>query len=334
MRLAHIHFAKPVPYLSTLRLQEAILETHFAYNNHLLRTPKSGPVANTTVPAPTPPTLLTFQSQPIYTVGRRQLNANPLPQSQINFLTTNGNTPAAEGSKDVAELASFYPSTRGGLLTYHAPGQLTAYLIINLRFHGITPRCFVRLLEQAVIKTCARHGVKNALTTTDPGVWIGEKDPTGPRFEEAGKSAPSGASNLIATDRKICAVGVHVTRGITSHGLGLNIFDAPVIPAETARLYTLPMRQDRDPELAPGYLSWGFERITACGLEGKSVTWLTREGAALDTSVEDVTESLRHEICDGLTRMGKVEIKGVKNIPLSQEELLSGGSGLSIGDSD
>lgn len=124
-----------------------------------------------------------------------------------------------------------------------------------------------------MIRTCAAFNVR-ACTTEDPGVWIAE---TQSKQENE------------ATTRKVCAIGVQVSRGVTTHGVGLNVTD---------RL---------------GKLSWGFERIVACGLEGKTVTWLSREGAG-DVDVDGVAEVFAREVArglkvDGVQRVTREEIE-------------------------
>lgn len=360
MHLQHLHIRNPIPYIHSLRLQEALLERHFAHKT-LLRKNASLNHVNTAAPQPT---LITFQTRPTYTVGRRHLTANPLSPAQVSFLI--GATSSAETIKhgktdgdklrnraESESLATFYPSPRGGLLTYHAPGQLTAYLILNLRTHNLTPRCYIRLLENTVIRTCARHSVSNVTTTEDPGVWVAEKSnghTSGQIMQEDGEACVAGSPgsvnirNLQPTDRKICAIGVHVSRGITSHGIGLNVFDSP-IAADSARkgLYTLPVdniynnghqrrsehSQFEDGTIpAPGYLSWGFSRIVACGLEGKSVTWLQREQGTHESSIADpkttgasveldqVAQSLAVEVAQSL----KLEDGDIESI--SEEHVL------------
>lgn len=291
MRLHHLHLRKPISYAYSLRLQEALLEQHFAYKT-ALRTDSTSVISTPS------PTLITFQSNPTYTVGRRHFKDNPLSPFQINFLTgsTGGlsDDDSSSGATESPRLATFYPSPRGGLLTYHAPGQLTAYLVLNLRTHALTPRCYIRLLENVVMRTCAKHGVPNVTTTTDPGVWIQEEraDPTTivdskkpaqkpeqePEQRQDISEETASSTGVNITNRKICAVGVHVSRGVTSHGIGLNIFDCPIDSKRIQQLYTLSKQSDSEVTVpAPGFLSWGFSRIVACGLEGKSVTWLTRE---------------------------------------------------------
>ncbi|MEX2183009.1 MAG: lipoyl(octanoyl) transferase LipB [Chloroflexota bacterium] len=91
---------------------------------------------------------------------------------------------------------------RGGEVTYHGPGQLVAYPIIRLHERGMLLRPFVRALEAALVATCAAHGVLAARRDGHPGCWV---DPDGP--------AP----------RKIGALGLRVERGVTYHGIALNI---------------------------------------------------------------------------------------------------------------
>lgn len=91
---------------------------------------------------------------------------------------------------------------RGGEVTYHGPGQLVAYPIIRLHERGLLLRPFVRALEAALIETCAAHGVAAARRDGYPGCWC---DPRG--------SSP----------RKIGALGLRVERGVSYHGIALNV---------------------------------------------------------------------------------------------------------------
>jgi lipoate-protein ligase B len=226
---------------------------------------------------PPDPVLLTFSTPPTYTVGRRHLLVNPISPEQQSFLTANG-------------LATFHASPRGGLLTYHAPGQVTGYVIADLRRHGISARCWVKLLEESVMRTCLTWGVKTG-RTDDPGVWVLDS-------ATSARNSNDVKQRTAATNRKICAIGVQVSRGITSHGVGVNIYDrrisdkpapGPLAAASASAVsqidgaagtYEFTPEQVSSASYDPatrGYLSWGFSRIIACGLEGKSVTWLNRE---------------------------------------------------------
>ena len=90
---------------------------------------------------------------------------------------------------------------RGGEVTYHGPGQLVAYPILALSRRGVLLRPLVRALEAAMVETCAAFGVAAARREGHPGCWI---DPMG---------AP----------RKIGALGIRVERGVSYHGIALNV---------------------------------------------------------------------------------------------------------------
>lgn len=91
---------------------------------------------------------------------------------------------------------------RGGDITFHGPGQIVMYPLIDLEKHGLGVKRYVDLLEETVIKTLAPYGIKGERVEGASGVWIGK----GTRSE-----------------RKICALGVKCSRFITMHGLALNV---------------------------------------------------------------------------------------------------------------
>ena len=97
----------------------------------------------------------------------------------------------------------YYPINRGGDITYHGPGQLVGYPILDLDQFFTDIHKYLRFLEEAVIRTCAEYGVKAGSIEGLTGVWI---DP------ESGSAA-----------RKICAFGVKCSRWVTMHGLALNV---------------------------------------------------------------------------------------------------------------
>lgn len=98
---------------------------------------------------------------------------------------------------------SFYQTNRGGDITYHGPGQLVAYPILDLEQFFTDLRRYMRTLEEAIILTLAEYGIKGDRLEGSTGVWLDPDDP------------------LKA--RKICAMGVRCSRWITIHGLALNI---------------------------------------------------------------------------------------------------------------
>ena len=125
---------------------------------------------------------------------------------------------------------------RGGKSTYHGPGQLVCYPILDLNRHGRDVRRYCRDLEEAVIRTLGEFGLDGTRIDGLTGVW------------------------LTPPPRKICSIGVHISRWVTTHGYALNV--------------------DLDPE---PFTTW----ITACGLEDAAFTAMGREiGRSL--TVDDV----------------------------------------------
>jgi lipoyl(octanoyl) transferase len=100
---------------------------------------------------------------------------------------------------------SLFETNRGGDVTYHGPGQLVGYPILNLR--GFTPPIgivdYLRKLEEVLIRACADYGVLTQRADGRAGVW----------------TMPGGD----VPEKKIAALGVHVARGVTTHGFALNV---------------------------------------------------------------------------------------------------------------
>jgi lipoyl(octanoyl) transferase len=98
--------------------------------------------------------------------------------------------------------ASFYHIDRGGDITYHGPGQLVVYPILDLERYGLGLKDYIYLIEEAVIILCASYGIKAMRMEKATGVWLD-------------------VNTLRA--RKICAIGVRSSRYVTMHGLALNV---------------------------------------------------------------------------------------------------------------
>jgi lipoyl(octanoyl) transferase len=100
---------------------------------------------------------------------------------------------------------SLFETNRGGDITYHGPGQLVGYPIVNLRAYtpslGIVE--YLRKLEEVLIRACADFGVLTQRAAGRAGVW----------------TMPGGA----VAEKKIAALGVHVARGVTTHGFAVNV---------------------------------------------------------------------------------------------------------------
>lgn len=122
----------------------------------------------------------------VYTLGRSGHEANMLVNN--------------ERLKQLG--ATFYHIDRGGDITYHGPGQLVCYPIINLEEFALGLRKYVHLLEEAVIRVCASYGIQAGRVEKATGVWLEGDTPRA---------------------RKICAIGVRSSRFVTMHGLAFNV---------------------------------------------------------------------------------------------------------------
>ena len=114
-------------------------------------------------------------------------------------LGRNGRQDNLLASSDVLERAgvAFFPTDRGGDITYHGPGQLVGYPILDLRAWKRDVGAYVRAIEQLITDTLADFGILAGRIPKLTGVWVGEQ--------------------------KIAAIGVHISRWITSHGFALNV---------------------------------------------------------------------------------------------------------------
>jgi lipoyl(octanoyl) transferase len=134
-----------------------------------------------------------------------------LEHPHVITLGRNGRQENLLASDEIMERAgiSFFPTDRGGDVTYHGPGQLVAYPIMDLREWKRDVGAFVRAVEQTIIDTLADYGIEAGRIPKLTGVWVGER---------LGGTA---AAQIAAA--KIAAIGVHISRWVTSHGLALNV---------------------------------------------------------------------------------------------------------------
>lgn len=98
--------------------------------------------------------------------------------------------------------ATFYKINRGGDITYHGPGQIVGYPILDLENFFTDIHKYLRLLEEAIILTLAEYGLESERSPGETGVWLGVGTPFA---------------------RKICAMGVRASRWVTMHGFALNV---------------------------------------------------------------------------------------------------------------
>ncbi len=158
-----------------------------------------------------PPTLLLLEHPPTFTAGRR---------------TRPEDHPLDPGGAPVIDV------DRGGTITFHGPGQLVGYPIVALPEH-VRVVDYVRRVEEALIGVCAELGVETARVPGRSGVWL--------RADEPGRG--------IRPERKVAALGIRVSKGVTMHGFSLNC--------------------DVD-------LGW-FDRFTPCSIDDAGVTSLSSE---------------------------------------------------------
>ena len=152
MKLRHLHLPGLTPYLHASSIQEHLVRQQLDYK--LLGE------ADRKFKPPPPPSLITFQTPPTYTCGRREVGK--LTPQQIEHLRAGGN-------------AEFYETLRGGQTTFHGPGQLTAYLILSLQTLNWTSRQHIRFLEDSVIATCKQYAI-DGFRSDNPGVWTASGD--------------------------------------------------------------------------------------------------------------------------------------------------------------
>lgn len=110
-------------------------------------------------------------------------------------------------------------TNRGGQVTYHGPGQLVAYPLLDLKRLNIYVKEYVYRLEQALLKTLEHFGVTGHRIAGAPGIYVRLDDP----FSHAALPKPSAGSDPFAGLGKVAALGIKVERNCTYHGLALNV---------------------------------------------------------------------------------------------------------------
>ena len=150
-----------VPYEAALKLQQGLMQAR-----------AEGRIGDV---------LLLLQHPSVFTVGRFKGGEDIIVPPE---------TLAREG-------ITVFHTNRGGGITYHGPGQLVGYPIVNLKENGLGVREYIWKLEAAIIKLLLALGIQGYRLAGYPGVWANEK--------------------------KVCSVGIHVSHHITTHGFALNV---------------------------------------------------------------------------------------------------------------
>ncbi|MGC4111622.1 MAG: lipoyl(octanoyl) transferase LipB [Nocardioides sp.] len=174
-----------------------------------------------------PDTVWLLEHPPVFTAGKR---------------TAPSDRPADPGGAPVIDV------DRGGMITFHGPGQLVGYPIVRLPDH-VKVVDYVRRLEEALIAVCADFGLETARVPGRSGVWL--------------------AADAGREERKIAAIGIRVSQGVTMHGFALNC--------------------DVD-------LAW-YDRFVPCGIADAGVTSLSAE-LGRDVSVLEVLPSTRRRLSE------------------------------------
>lgn len=163
-------YVPSIDYAAGLSLQQGLVDRRIEARRKLATNPnddKALDIAMTDI-------VLFVQHTPTYTFGRRQKKSDIPP--------------------GLDKIASVHITNRGGQTTFHGPGQLTAYPILDLTLHKLSARCYVDKLEQTLIRTMGEYDI--SASRKDTGIW--------------------------ASGKKIASIGIHIQRHVTSHGFALN----------------------------------------------------------------------------------------------------------------
>ena len=182
-----------------------------------------------------PDTVLILEHQPVFTLGRSTKSSDW------------GGDPALLH----AEGAEVHHVNRGGSVTYHGPGQVVIYPVLRLTQYARGVKQYVQLLEDVIIHCLHAHGIEGQRREKTPGVWV-----------------------MAPHEAKIASIGIRVDRGVTMHGIALNV----------------------QMDLSP------FARITPCGLTDCRVTSMA-EVLGRAVSVADV----RRDLADQLSALLGIE---------------------------
>jgi len=217
-------------YIHLLELGRVSYPVGLAAQQRVVEARKAGRIGDT---------LLLLEHPPVLTLGRNSHRENVLASDES--LNARG--------------VEIHEINRGGDVTYHGPGQLVGYPIFDLRGDlpgkrgpHLGPVDFMRMLEEVIIRVCYDFGVPAHRIAKRTGVW----------------TIASGS----VEEKKICAMGIHVSQGVTSHGFALNV--------------TTDLRD--------------FNLIVPCGITDRTVTSLELEAQATDDptrqpTMENVTHS-------------------------------------------
>jgi len=237
-----------VDYGPARRLQQAVQE-------RLIEAKRQSP------PEALPHVLLLLEHPPVYTLGKSADEDNVLASEER--LTALG--------------AEVHHVGRGGDVTFHGPGQLVGYPLLDLDRLFTDLGRYMRTLEEVIIRVCAEYGVTGTRVDGRTGVWVGP-DARGP-------------------ERKICAMGVRCSRWVTMHGFALNVttdlsyFDH-IVPCGIADRGVTSLAAETDADVPVDALR---EPVVRHFAEQFDVTTTEVEGTEARSLLEAYTESVERE---------------------------------------
>jgi lipoyl(octanoyl) transferase len=203
----------------------------------------------------------TYQAMRAFTAARTDATADELWLCEHPPVFTQGLAGRAEHLGDTGEIPVI-ATDRGGQVTYHGPGQVVAYPLLDLRRRGYFVKEYVYRLEEAVIRTLDHFGVTGHRVKGAPGIYVRTDDP----FSHAMLPPPSPSPAQFGGLAKIAALGIKVNRHCAYHGVALNV------------------AMDLEP----------FERINPCGYAGLRTVDLSTIGVS--TTWNEAASVLGHQL--------------------------------------
>jgi lipoyl(octanoyl) transferase len=262
------------PLISVLQLGTVDYATGLSLQRRLVDLRKDGRIGDV---------LLLLEHSPVITLGRNGKQTNIVASPEV--LAQRG--------------VQVFESDRGGDVTFHGPGQLVGYPIFDLR-EIVTPDGkrrtlgaidYVRRLEEVLIRTCADFGIPTARICGLTGVWTNPQSLSSRAEHNNSPANCSAESRDVAfqPDAKIAAIGVHISRAVTSHGFALNVntdldYFNLIIPCGITAKPVTSMAKELNRELPPEEVAHSISRNFGVVFESQML-WLESMDALLGQSV-------------------------------------------------
>jgi lipoyl(octanoyl) transferase len=203
----------------------------------------------------------TYEAMQAFTAARTEATADELWLCEHPAVFTQGLAGRPQHVLGAGNIP-VVPTNRGGQVTFHGPGQVVAYPLVNLQRAGYYVKEYVYWLEEAVIRTLAGWGVTGHRVAGAPGIYVRLDDP----FSHAALTGPADPRDPFRGLGKIAALGIKVSRHCSYHGVALNV------------------AMDLEP----------FSRIDPCGYAGLRTVDLSTIGA--EVAWDDAARSLEQQL--------------------------------------